>query len=478
MLFNYVGSPALKWLFLVEALFTFYCVVVYRFNKILIPLLAFYLIEGQGRILWGLTPFTKLLFDIVMIVALLKSIAINRKLIQNDKIPMFFLALMALHFLWYIIQLANLDSVGFFGVLATSKIYIFPLLVFFMFLVNPLDFESTDYHNIRRFVIYLIITQGILIIVQMNVREDFLYRISPYYRVTLRADFEQFIGTSFRPPGTTHVPGLTSLYFLYIVGFLFMKPLEARLRKIIVAILIVLIAVSGVLTQVRSALVKFAGVILLINWSLYFAKKHRFKTFLQAAALSLILGLFLYSFPGSLVDKYMADETFGSSIIRATTILDPAAAAKSRSGLDTIINITYDKISNNPFGLGPGRTGAAALISLDKIKDDPIYSASASWSYENIFVSLAIDLGVGMLFYSLLIVFMPLVLVYYSFNLYFKKEWDSFRPVMVSSIITFVILIGNWAAPAIPYNPESFAFWLWLSIGYNAYYQHKKKIPT
>ncbi|MDC1175647.1 hypothetical protein OAT67_09625, partial [Bacteriovoracaceae bacterium] len=127
-------------------------------------------------------------------------------------------------------------------------------------------------------------------------------------------------------------------------------------------------------------------------------------------------------------------------------------------------------IDQNPIGLGPGRTGGAVSLAKSVIMKDPVYGIKSTWTFDNLFISLAIDLGWGMIFYLLIITIFPLFLIYKCIYFYFNKQKADITPILLSALTTVVLLAGDWGVIGIPYNPESFSFWFWTSIGITQIY--------
>ena len=144
--------------------------------------------------------------------------------------------------------------------------------------------------------------------------------------------------------------------------------------------------------------------------------------------------------------------------MRIQALSDLDEVKSQRATPDKFYKTLVEKLSRTPFGLGPARTGAANSMFVDKIKKDLEYDMSYSWTLDNLFISLAIDFGWGMIFYSLLIIGLPLYLLWNCAYLYFKHGLSS-SIAYSSSVTSFVILLSNWGAIAIPYNPVSFFFW-------------------
>src|SRR5690606_79709 len=140
--------------------------------------------------------------------------------------------------------------------------------------------------------------------------------------------------------------------------------------------------------------------------------------------------------------------------------------ASQRASFSTFLEAMSDRVSKAPLGLGPGRTGAANSQFISIIKDDPRFDMTFSWTLDNLFISLVIDLGVGMIFYTLLIVGLPIQTLFRYFSR-LRSQSPPPTAAIVALICVFANLITSWGAISIPYNPSSFFFWFWLAYAMN-----------
>lgn len=461
--FNLMGIPEIKFVYLGMLCITGYYIYVrgWRDSVHLIIILSF--IEGQGRILWEYNTFFRLVFDLFLILAYLLYTIKSKNVFPNHLFPNYFSILIIFHFLIYFVELFNTDSVGFVGVLAAAKIYIVPLLLFFMFLTNPIT-EDKILKKVFWTLIAFFCIEAIISFYQMGQGEKLLLSINSYYKNPLRG--EQFIGDNFRPFGTGFNAGGYSVLYYLSVGLLFLVPLnwkEALLRNITLLIG----AGALILSQVRSAFLKYSVIILLITGFLFLIQKNRFKT-LMVFGLSLF-GVITFLTTFNLLDKVDFDLT--RTIERFESLSDVNSLKSQRISFEQFYLIISNKLSENPMGLGPGRTGAANTINLDVIAKDQLYGIEHSWASDNLLISLAIDFGFGMIFYVLIVVLIPIKLFFHAISNLKKRNEKSYRILITSAISTFVIILGNWGAIGLPYNPESFYFWLWSALGWSEIYK-------
>ena len=465
-LLNFMGQPILKWHYLIEVLFFILCTGLYRLEYAIIPVFALFFIEGQGRIIWEYHPLARICFDLTLFIAILRSLIIHRKLIPDKKYPLLLHYFILLHFGWYVIQLANPNSVGPFGVLAASKIYIFPFFIFFLFITNPLKQE--ELRSLKIFILSVIIAEGILAIFQMQEKESAMLAISPYYQRSLR---EVFTGQSFRPYGTTFYPGAWSVYLAMTVGLIFIAPAKNLWAQIIVATSLLISWFNLFIMQIRTALLKHVIISLGAAIILLLISKHKTRSLLKFSVLLFFIAITATQYTS--FDKWFPKINFEKSLDRIMSLADMEYTTSRREGISGIASVAWGRLISNPMGLGPGRTGAATSTSLNIIKQDPVYNMEASWACDNLFISLLIDLGVGMIFYLVLICAFPALLIYYAFVTAQAKKWTQFRVIGISAVTTLTILIGNWASIGLTYNPESLIFWFFVALGLNSYKDHR-----
>jgi hypothetical protein len=164
------------------------------------------------------------------------------------------------------------------------------------------------------------------------------------------------------------------------------------------------------------------------------------------------------------LDERFPELRLGIGIQRIQDLQDNRKLMSQRSGIDLFSSTLKKKLETTPMGLGPGRTGAANIPFSSRIENDLAFGKAYSWTLDNLFISLAIDFGYGMIFYSLLIILLPLYIIGSTLYLYFKRQIVS--PVLgASAMATGVILASTWGAVSIPYNPISFFFWFFCASG-------------
>jgi hypothetical protein len=61
---------------------------------------------------------------------------------------------------------------------------------------------------------------------------------------------------------------------------------------------------------------------------------------------------------------------------------------------------------------------------------------------------------------------------------YAKKNYEPYKILLVCFSITLIILGGNWGAVGLTYNPESFIFWFFTSLGFITISNYKNTAST
>ena len=457
---NFQGSPALKWVYPLFIIIAIISISLFDLKGSVIPILALCFVEGQGRVLWSYHPVMRIIFDFTILLAFLKSLIKHQFVFPIKQIPKPFLFALLFHFLWFFVQIFNIKNVGYVGVIAASKIYIFPFLVLFLFLMNPFQEDKKLMTELILFVCIMFILEGTLSNHQMKLGEDFLYGITGYYR---KATKNIFTGIAFRPFGTGHLPGAISTYFMLTIGFMFLIPTKNFWIKALKALAIVVSLFSLFIMQVRASLIKELLILMILTLVLLLNSANRSAHFLKSVILTSIAILLIGFAPP--MEKLFPDLNLKMSTERLMKLKNTKKISEHRASPSLFLSVMKEKLTDNPLGLGPGRTGAASGIASNAIKNDPVYGVEYSWTHDNLYISLAIDLGFGMIFYLMLIFGFPLALIYYSF--FVPVTSQSYRIIAISAITPLVLVIGNWGALGIPYNPESFFFWFWVAIGLN-----------
>lgn len=466
---NFLGHPALKYLYLVHLLITILAILLFNFSHIVPIILTLFFIEGQGRILWGNANWTKIVFDGIVMLSIFKIFISNKKIFNVKEIPRPLIFLIIFHFAWYLLEFSNLDSVSYFAVLAASKVYIYPLLFFLG--LTQIDFKISEslFQKNLNFFSALLILELILTFYQYTMKENFILQISPHYQEAMR-DFI-FAGEKYRPFATTYAAGAISSYFYLTVGFIFLKR-KNLVNTILKFTITSALTVAIIFCQVRSALIKIVLTVLLIQIGELVFQRFKFKSLinLTIATIVIIFGA-----------KYLNETNFmpedsGIENIRSRlySLGDAQIVQNARLTVPEFIKIATEKIVERPFGLGPGLTGAVGRLSIDQVRESYFLNIGMLWTNDNLFITLLVDFGVGAIFYILLLFYIPLYFIRFMIIFYRDKLPSEYNVLLVSISAIITIIIGNWGAVGLTYNPESFVFWFFAAIGFSTIAKYKR----
>lgn len=458
---NFLGSPALKYFYLVHLLITLIAILKYDFIEIFPIFLALFFIDGQGRILWEYSSWSRIIFDLLLFFSVAQMFIKYKKIADTKSIPKILIVLIALHFSWYLIEFSNLHSVSYFATLGAMKVYIFPFF-FFLGLIQS-DFNKYEHHfqKILNFYVLIILLEIALCIYQFNMKEILVLKISSFYIKSIRGNV--FTDILYRPHGTTFAPGVISAYVSLTVGFLFLKKNSTR-WSILRIILIFMIGYLLVLCQVRAALIKFFLIIIIIQLGEIFYFRLKPKSF---DGLISIFSLLIFSTVA--IKNYTPNDKAGDinyARERFLSILDYKQIKKSRIDANTFINVAMSKLTSMPLGLGPGFTGAAGSLSSENMVGNRFINDDMIWGFDNLFISLIIDFGIGAFFYISIIFYIPIYFFRFLIHFYVNKKYEEYKFLLICFGTIVTIIAGNWGAIGIPYNPESFTFWFFTSMGF------------
>ncbi len=475
--FNFLGDPSLKYVFLGYSCFVFLCILLFT-PRIALPLIISYgFVEGQGRILWGYHPASRIAFDVLIVIATLRGFITSRDIKISKLLPNPMLIIISLHFLWYIVEFFNLDSVSMFSALAGTKIYIFPFFLLIFFRKNEDLFELENLAKIGNLIVFLLLMESVLGLYQLQKLESFMLGISSHYYRAMKGTI--FTLEKFRPFGTTHLPGAISVFIFLTAGLIFVREKISKTLMLILTFVYPLFFVVLIVCQVRSGMLKFIAVLVGILISLFINARHKTATFFRVGVFLLIsfpiLSYYFYPKFESQIQNYVNLE---AGLNRWEGFDDAGDVAAHRIMPGRAFDILSERLDKFPMGIGPGMTGAAASLSIDLVNKDPVYNKDTIWAWDNFYLSLFFEFGYGAVFYLAYFFCVPIALIYYYLKLYFSQDHQSAKIVSIALINVLVILLGNWGAIGIPYNPESFYFWFWTAIGFNTFSLAKNRSTT
>ncbi|MFA6236645.1 MAG: hypothetical protein WC635_04885 [Bacteriovorax sp.] len=459
---NFLGSPTLKYLYLIHIAITLIAVIFFNFSQILPIILTLFFIEGQGRIIWGNAGWTKVIFDSLVFLSVFKIFISNKKIYNLKGLPKSLLTLISLHFFWYLFEFSNLESVSYFAVLASSKIYIYPILFFFGLTQLEFDTSKDKFQQDLNFFFFLLGLELALTFYQFYMKDSFILQISPNYQQAMKD--ATFAGLFYRPFATAFSPGAISSYFFVTVGFLFFKK-KSIPGNILKLILIFSLTAAIILCQVRSSLIKIILIVLLIQIGELVFHRFKAKGFSGIILFSIIMIFGGYYITEKSPMKDDASITYVKD--RFSTLGDVKAVQSSRLSFSDFLQIASDKIASKPLGLGPGLTGSVGRLSLEQVKESHFLNIDMLWANDNLIISLLIDFGIGAIFYLSILMYIFLYFFQYLTIFYLKKAQAEFKILLVCFSSVIAILIGSWGTVGLTYNPESFIFWFFAALGFS-----------
>ena len=429
------------------------------------------MLEGQGKVLWSYSSFTRILFDAAIGVAALRSYVDNQKILYRERIPTYMYVMIVLFFVWYIFQFFNFYSVGIFAVFGGMKVYIIPFVTFFIFLSNPVNWDNEVLKKGRNLALFFIFFETILSFYQMSMKEASVTGMSPYYAVLMS---DKFTGPNFRPFGTSFRAGAIGYYLFFMSGFLFFPKLEKRKAQILNILAVGAVFYVHFLCQTRSTILKhvifyFIGFLWVIV-----PQENRARVIKRYVIPLGVLG-FISSFFLDL--NQLLDSDLGNATMRFMTLFE-GNIGRDRLSFTDGLGILFDKMMTHPMGLGPGRTGAAMGLGYQEILKDPVYGIASSATFDNLYITLSVDFGLGMLFLAFIYLWAPLILLKNGWVSFTKKNIKATKLLFMCSGLCLSLSIMNWGAVGLPYIPANFCFWMYLGMGFTALYEknHEEEV--
>jgi hypothetical protein len=483
ILLNFIGSPLLKQLYFAELALVFLCCALLPFSRIFFPLIFFFFVEGQGRILLEYAPFTRFIYDLLVTLVIIRLLASQKRLTPIKPFPNLLYWAIILHILWYVVSIFNPYSpTPLLGIVA-GKTHLYPLLFFMAFINSKVlrDFDLLD--EIASFVLYCCLLQASLAIYQFFMTETHLFNISYYYKVILGEEKGlRYMGINFRPPGTTFGAGAYSSYLFLCVILYYMR----KRQGVIYSTLIVLTSLTSIVaiffSGVRSSILKFVLMSAASMFFLLLINRRKERILIMLTLITFVVALI--GLP-NLSDMLFQNQT----IIQEFNMMTPLERlisifefgetySTSRITFGEFINVASRKILETPLGIGAGRASPAASVFAGEIRNLNFYDENYAWYYENFYMSLVIEFGFGMIFMLLVLLYLPIFCFYNAFKAIFHMRLTRAKIMFLSAGGMFVILLGNWAASGLVTLPESFIFWMCATIGISQYQAFEEEVAA
>ncbi|GAB4011669.1 MAG: hypothetical protein Fur0010_06460 [Bdellovibrio sp.] len=310
---------------------------------------------------------------------------------------------------------------------------------------------------------------------------DFLNSLSPNYS-SLFKKYEFFQGAVFRPWGTSFIAGGFSIFYYLLFGLVFIYGLDkdghgrirARFEYVLLMIFILIGFFVLFISQVRSALLKTLLVILLGFSSGFLKTKFLIRrlllVFVSIAIVFASSFVFIRTLP-FLDAAFDLDHAIG----RFSALSDTEEVAGARFGPDEVFKIITEGVEY-PLGFGLGMTtnflpDFQAARETRKLDID----LSRFWSGDNLIVFFFLELGLGALFILFSYVSFPYYLFSLSIEALKSRTRSEYFIIAIAFVQAFVIVLGNWGAASIVYNPESFFFMFWVGLGFNVFFHGARR---
>ncbi len=413
----------------------------------------FYLgIEGSLKLLSRYNPIIHVGADIIVIGLTLRSIAqilMNR--MELPKRAPFLFSLIAMHILWFLIVFMNPYALSLQASLAAIKLYVVPqLLFFFGFYLCTSPDKLEKFFTPWILVAFLHITFGLY---QGAIGPSSVTGLSPMYQQVLN----RFIGYPFRPFGLTSNPGGPAVYSYFLVPifiYFFLKH-SSFLKKTANMLFIFGFIVILLLCQVKSAIIKFLGAILLYL-VLAIMRRHHVGSQITGNIVKFLFGGILLV---AIALPYVISEFSGSysdnsdAVARSLRAFDFEIMGNARQGaLDRFMN--YAEIA--PLGSGLSRIGPAVYRFNDQIQANQ-YFKTVIFFADNLWVQLVIDIGIP----GVIIMTTILALIFLQGYRAWSYAESGRDCLLIGAAFTAILAIfsGAYGAEPILYHPEAGFFW-------------------
>lgn len=441
-------------------------------------MIIFSYFEGQVRILLGYNPVARIPFDILLVIGILRTFIIQKKFIDMERIPPLIVRFMVIHLAWWTLELFNPTGAGPLPTFATAKYYVFPFFLFFALSLRPIDIKSKFFQQFLIIMLIITFLECALCIHQMGQGAELLWKISGNYK-NLFKKFSNFEGFFFRPWGTTHAPGSAaillylSLPLSFLVDFSFFK--SKKFRVFILTSIVVIILLSWFtlfISQIRSALIKHLLITATYSLIYFTVAKNKAGLIVRTGFFIVIIGAII-ALNQNAYNKLDKELNLTSSLDRLE-VLANSNVTDHRSGFLHALGYAWEK-TVYPLGYGPGMCTSylphygrqrARLIEYDK---------NDFWALDNLYVFLSLELGVGFFSYIGSIFTIVLFTSLRTLVLLRRGHFDKVKSLIPSLTIFYILIIGNWGAIALPFNPESFYFWLYASIAVSVAFSREVK---
>ncbi|MFT6070236.1 MAG: hypothetical protein ACJAT2_001769 [Bacteriovoracaceae bacterium] len=480
---NLLGSPLVLYSGALVACTAFFSVIFLKWQQAFYIAVLYTLVGGQIKVIWGYNPFFRLVGDFLMVILVFRNFVNTRKLFDFTKVPNFVVWLIVGHFLWFIVCLFNPNGAGLFASFASGKFYILPIFYFFAIISQDFDITSRYFKDFLKVFMFFVILEAILVIYQSIQGPEFMFSMNNNYK-SLFEKFTLFAEeSSFRPWGTTAHPGGYSTFFFLSSGFTFLWTVQpggdeeqklSLTKKLFVFTFTIFTLFAVFISQVRASFIKEVLIIALGLFFSFIGTRFAAKRIITVGV-GVIAVLFVGSFTLNKTTNFEQIMSFGKALERIEALDSIDRMTKQRSSVASVFNAIGTRFSR-PMGLGLGMTSDYLPAYIEKRRRMVDIKPLSYWSYDNLFVSLAGELGIGALFLILTIIGVPLILTSLMFSALREKNYVVFRTVCYCAVSVLVITVGQWGAIGIIYPPEFQYYWFYVALAMTAYYKAFPKV--
>ena len=425
-------------------------------QKTILIYFAYLMFEGSLKVLSGYHPIVHIGSDLLLILAFLRIVndrqhaipSIDQKKLHRRIYAV--TSFIVVFWLWCGIQFFNPLGLGILPSLAAAKLYVVPILVFFM-VCNYLDAQTL--RQIPKLLIFMGLAQTALSIVDWHLGSGFVSSLHGGYASAVSSSFT---GPYYRPFGTTAVPGGPSAWvtncFIGCVFYLYLEKAKVKefltQRKVMGGAFVALGVATLLICQERALLLRFCGLLFLSLFLL--GPKSAILSTIGLGAAGIIAATLLSPVQKDDFTPYPESKT-AQVQQRLTALGNIETWTESRQHT---IRKMIQLSSRALFGIGLSRTGAASAVWKDRITENPYFGISWAFS-DNVYRALFIELGVfGLLAFVTLhaaVIWQLLSVRHYLANF-----------VAGSCVI---MLVAGFASEGILYQPDASFYWLFCGLG-------------
>lgn len=475
---NFLGSPGLQYTGAILSVTAFLAVIFLRWDQAFYIVILYTLVGGQIKVVWGYHPFFRLCGDFLIVVLVFRSFVRTGKLFDFGKVPNFYIWMLTGHILWFTVELFNPLGAGFIPSLATGKFYIMPIFYLFALLNFRFDITSRLFKDFLKMYMFFVVLEAILVMYQSSQGPELMFGISKHYQ-SLFEKYSLFASTvSFRPWGTSHLPGGYSISFFLSTGFIFLWTIQpggddvqklSTSKKVFIFIFTLLTLFAVFISQVRSAFIKE---VMIIAGGLFFSLLGtRFvakRIFGISFGIILFLGMATYGLNKSVAfsDYLTMDRIFA----RYESIGSIEKASNQRASFSMGLAAIGHRLAR-PIGLGLGMTTKYMPEYDQKRKQNVDIHINEYWHYDNFFAHVATEMGAGSLFLIIIVVTTPFILASLMMSALRKKNYVVYRTLCYCFVSVIAITFGQWGAVGLIYPPEFTYYFFYVALGMGSYYQ-------